>query len=54
MAGMYAYLDDYGKITVWMRRNFYGGPFRLFLYYFRQGLLQRPGRWLAWRIMIRM
>jgi pullulanase len=25
MAAIYAYLDDYGKITVWMNRNFYNG-----------------------------
>jgi len=25
MAAIYAYLDDYGKITIWMNRNFYNG-----------------------------
>lgn len=25
MAAIYAYLDDFGKITVWMNRNFYNG-----------------------------
>ncbi len=25
MASMYAYLDDFGKIRVWINRNFYGG-----------------------------
>ena len=25
MASIYAYLDDFGKITVWMNRNFYNG-----------------------------
>ena len=25
MPAMYAYLDDYGKITLWMNKNFYGG-----------------------------
>ena len=25
MPAMYAYLDDFGKITLWMNKNFYGG-----------------------------
>ncbi len=25
MPAMYAYLDDFGKITIWMNKNFYGG-----------------------------
>ena len=25
MPAMHAYLDDFGKITIWMNKNFYGG-----------------------------
>ena len=30
MPSMYAYLDDYGTITVWMKRNFYDGRSKRF------------------------